>query len=344
MTFGMSKARIGLVAIMLFGLTACEGFEGLEFLNKPAAEEELSAVAPVAGDVTERDVEAPEIFSAQEPGLWDGRPSLGGVWVAYPGVKDPERVIIRNTENGQFVIGALFRRERENPGPKLQMSSDAALALGMLAGQPAEISVIALGMLAGQPAEISVIALRKEEVLPVTEPEVDAEVAATSDDVEVPEEGLDTEPFLTGVPATETIDATTLDTVEAATAAIDRASDVAADAAAVPAATPAVASAATSSATAAVATPVAATAASAPASGLEKPFIQIGIFSVKGNADSTADSLRSKGVLPIVKEQENQGKAFYRVLVGPATNESERATLLATITDLGFSDSYFVTN
>ena len=333
MTFGMSKARIGLVASMLFGLTACEEFEGLEFLSKPAAEEELSAVAPVAGDVTERDVEAPEIFSAQEPGLWDGRPSLGGVWVAYPGVKDPERVIIRNTENGQFVIGALFRRERENPGPKLQMSSDAAQELGMLAGQPTEISVIAL---------------RKEEVLPVAEPEVDAEVdpaldpeiAATSDDVEVPEEGLDADAFLTGVPATETIDATTLDTVEAATAAIDRASDVAADAAAVTAATPAVASAAT----AVAATPVAASAASASASGLEKPFIQIGIFSVKGNADSTADSLRSKGVLPIVKEQESQGKASYRVLVGPATNESERATLLATITDLGFSDSYFVTN
>lgn len=325
MTFGMSKARIGLVASMLFGLTACEGFEGLESLNKPAAEEELSAVTPVAGDVTERDVEAPEIFSAQEPGLWDGRPSLGGVWVAYPGVKDPERVIIRNTENGQFVIGALFRRERENPGPKLQMSSDAALALGMLAGQPAEISVIAL---------------RKEEVLlPVTEPKVDPEVAATSEDVEVPEEGLDADALLAGVPATETIDATTLDTVEAATAAIDRASDVAADTAAVPAVALA--------ATAAVATPVAATAAtaaSASASGLEKPFIQIGIFLVKGNADNTADILRSKGVLPIVKEQENQGEAFYRVLVGPATNESERATLLATIQDLGFSDSYFVTN
>jgi len=318
MTFGMSNARIGLVASMLFGLTACEGFEGLDFLNTPAAEEELSAVTPVAGDVTERDVEAPEIFSAQEPGLWDGRPSLGGVWVAYPGVKDPERVIIRNNENGQFVIGALFRRERENPGPKLQMSSDAAQALGMLAGQPAEISVIAL---------------RKEEVLPVAEPELDPELDQAALDIEVPEEGLDADAVLAGVPAAETIEATTLGTIEAATAAIDRAGDAAVDVAAAPAAAPA-------------ATPVAtqATTQAATASGLEKPFIQIGIFSVKGNADNTATSLRGAGVLPIVKEQENQGKPFYRVLVGPATNQSERATLLATVKDLGFSDSYFVTN
>jgi len=180
---------------MLVGLAACEDFEGLDFLNGAGADEEVSAVTPVAGDVTERDVEAPEIFSANEPGLWDGRPSLGGVWVAYPGIKDPERVIIRNTENGQFVIGALFRRERENPGPKLQMSSDAAQALGMLAGQPAEISVVAL---------------RKEEVAPVLNTDTEALDAAA-------EEGLDADAVLAGVPAAETIDATPLGTVEAAT-------------------------------------------------------------------------------------------------------------------------------
>ncbi len=42
------------------------------------------------------------------------------------------------------VTGALFRRERENPGPRLQLSSDAAEALGILAGQPTEIKVTAL--------------------------------------------------------------------------------------------------------------------------------------------------------------------------------------------------------
>ncbi len=312
MTLAFGKTRAGLVLTMVLGLAGCEDFEGLDFLNGQSANEEVSAVTPVAGDVTERDVEAPEIFSANEPGLWDGRPSLGGVWVAYPGVKDPERVIIRNTENGQFVIGALFRRERENPGPKLQMSSDAAEALGMLAGQPAEISVVAL---------------RKEEVAPVLPTDTEALDAAA-------EEGLDADAVLAGVPAAESIDATTLGTVEAATAAIDRADDAAVDVAtAEPVPT----------AAAPVATPVAA--APAPsAAGLEKAFIQIGIFSVKGNADNTATSLRGAGVLPIVKEQENQGKPFYRVLVGPATSKSERAALLKTVKGLGFSDAYFVTN
>ena len=53
-------------------------------------------------------------------------------------MKEPERVIIRNQQNGQFVIGALFRRERETPGPRLQVSSDAAAALEMLRAEIAK--------------------------------------------------------------------------------------------------------------------------------------------------------------------------------------------------------------
>ena len=47
----------------------------------------------------ERDVESPDVFSMTGTALWDGRPSLGGVWVAHSSVRDPERVIIRNTKN-----------------------------------------------------------------------------------------------------------------------------------------------------------------------------------------------------------------------------------------------------
>lgn len=91
-----------------------------------------------------RDVEAPEVFQVTDSALWDGRPSLGGIWVASPDAKDPERVIMVNQTTGKSVQGALFRRERENPGPRLQISSDAAEALGILAGQPVEIRVTAL--------------------------------------------------------------------------------------------------------------------------------------------------------------------------------------------------------
>jgi len=50
--------------------------------------------------------------------LPDARPSFGGVWVAYPGNTQPERVNIRNVGNGKSVVGALFKREADNPGPK----------------------------------------------------------------------------------------------------------------------------------------------------------------------------------------------------------------------------------
>lgn len=134
-----------LIGLSLTGavfLSACSDIE-----NPFAKGEEAALASDVTGQTTklvERDVEAPEVFSASEAGLWDGRPSLGGVWAAHPAVGDPERVIIRNQSNGKFVIGALFRREREIPGPRIQVSSDAAEALGMIAGQPVELNVTAL--------------------------------------------------------------------------------------------------------------------------------------------------------------------------------------------------------
>jgi len=152
---------------------------------KPNTETEGVPEPGAAIKTIERDVEAPDVFSANEAGLWDGRPSLGGVWVAHPDVTDPERVIIRNANNDKFVVGALFRRERDIPGPRLQISSDAAEALGMLAGAPAELNVTAL---------------RKEEV--ALEPEV---APIEADAVAAPSELV----------------ATPLDPIESAAAAID---------------------------------------------------------------------------------------------------------------------------
>lgn len=130
-----TKAKTGiLTGFLLFSLTACEEGTG----PAPVAQ------VPSDGTTIEQDVERPDIFSVSEKALWDGRPSLGGVWVAYPGDIEPERVLITNVENGQTVIGAMFRRERENPGPRIQMSSDAASALGVLAGAPTEISIVVL--------------------------------------------------------------------------------------------------------------------------------------------------------------------------------------------------------
>lgn len=139
MTFACKGRKTGLGAALVAAmfLTACDE-TGSFNLRGPAAQTGATSRS------VERDVEAPDVYQLTETGLWDGRPSLGGVWVAEPDVTNPERVIIRNEANGSFVIGALFRRERETPGPRIQVSSDAAEALGMLAGQTAQLNVTAL--------------------------------------------------------------------------------------------------------------------------------------------------------------------------------------------------------
>ena len=141
-----SRHSVCLAGVFLgfVALTACDESSGFQLFPP---KDKAASSEPVAGQTTklvERDIESPDVFHVTEAGLWDGRPSLGGVWVAHPDVTDPERVIIRNTSNNKFVIGALFRREREIPGPRLQASSDAAAALGMIAGAPVQLDVTAL--------------------------------------------------------------------------------------------------------------------------------------------------------------------------------------------------------
>lgn len=281
--FGLVQVRRAAVlasAAALMFLAGCQ--PGELFPQKPAEGADAVAAEP---QMIEQDVEKPDVFSVTDAGLWDGRPSLGGVWVAHPDVDEPERVIIRNTANDRFVIGALFRRERDNPGPALQVSSDAADALGMLAGAPSTLSVVAL----------------RREMVPVAQPEPVVELTT----------------------ATE-IETTPLDPIAGAAAAIDAAE-------------------------AAQATPPAPTTTPMPlpspsASPLEKPFIQIGIFSIQGNALKTADLLRADGIIPTVLEQSSQGRTFWRVIVGPAMTSDERSALLAKVKELGFADAYYVTN
>jgi cell division septation protein DedD len=143
----MARAKLKtilLVTAAALGLSACQSGSN-PFASKDNSETaEGSAPSETSVRLVDRDVEAPQVFQVSDEALWDGRPSLGGVWVASPEAKDPERVILRNPTNGKFVIGALFRRERINPGPTLQISSDAAAALGILAGRPTKLNVTAL--------------------------------------------------------------------------------------------------------------------------------------------------------------------------------------------------------
>lgn len=305
------KRALPMTMLAALALAGCDE-NGKFSLSKSGSGADTAAAANAPGQsvqLVERDVEAPNVFQVTAEGLWDGRPSLGGVWVAHPDVTDPERVIIRNQSNGKFVIGALFRRERDNPGPPLQVSSDAADALGMLAGAPAELSVTAL---------------RREEA-PAPTPAATTDFNAPTDVAAAP-----------------------LDPIAGAAAAIDAAEAGNTESAPVPAPGPTMAPGAITASTLAPAPGAEAAAPAAPAapaaSPLSKPFIQIGIFSVEDNANRTAAQMRAAGLTPTVTRQESQGRAFFRVIIGPAPSEAERARILAKVKGLGFTDAYFVTN
>ncbi len=194
------SVRLAGAIMAVAALGACSEGSNLGFLQPKdsdgAPKEAQSSTQSKPTKLVERDVEAPDVFSTEEAGLWDGRPSLGGVWIAHPDVKDPERVTIRNAANGKEVIGALFRRERDIPGPRLQASSDAAVALGMIAGAPVKLDVVAL---------------RREEIKP------DPVVAQAESAPELPAsaEAVDTVPEATQVAEAK------LDPIAGAAAAID---------------------------------------------------------------------------------------------------------------------------
>lgn len=84
------------------------------------------------------------VFRKTDKALWDGRPSLGGVWIAHPDAATiAEHVEIRNNETGKAIESALFNRARDLPGPAFQLSADAAVALGATAGFPVSVTVTA---------------------------------------------------------------------------------------------------------------------------------------------------------------------------------------------------------
>jgi cell division septation protein DedD len=84
------------------------------------------------------------------------------------------------------------------------------------------------------------------------------------------------------------------------------------------------------------------TKAPASTSSLSKPYIQIGIFSVEQNAKNTAQSMRQRGIIPLIKEMTLNGKTFWRVIVGPAQSASDLKSLKDKVQKAGFSDAYAV--
>lgn len=311
MILSVRKWPLSLALASAVGLAACDenGNFALPTSQGAAAEAPLPANALNQRPQRNIDVERPDIFAITDNGLWDGRPSLGGVWVAHPEVTDPERVVIRNTESGQEIIGALFRRERENPGPLLQVSSDAAEALGLLPGAPTRLEVVVL---------------RREEVEVEQTPDPAANPVVASLDAPVAVEEAPLEPATAetdgaGAAAAATAAVVLPAAVEAATAAVEETAAATAEAA-----------------EAIDVSSVLGTPAPLPAGS----NAQIGVFSVEANANGAAQTITDSGIAATVIPEELGGRTVWRVIAGPLADTGD----IARLKDMGFVDAFVIEN
>ena len=315
MADGMTRRAIRCAALAgLVALGGC-GEDGGLFGTGAGTGEDGTAAASTGATMEEREVEAPDVFQATETGLWDGRPTFGGVWIAHPDAANPERVAIVNTATGKRVTGALFRRERERPGPKFEVSSDAATELGLIAGQPQELSVVAL----------------KTEAVPVgpSEEELAGASAAAQGVEDISMAPLD-------APGGTDPGAAPFD--DPVVAAPGQAPAPRPGAAAAPAAAPAPVTAPAAAPVAAA--PVIEPAGAPPAGTLDQPYVQVGLFSEESNALAADTRLREAGIIPTLLRR----GARYRLIVGPARSVEERDALLLQVQNLGFTDAYYVTD
>lgn len=317
---------------------------GCQTGTSPFSKDTVTTPGAEQGIVTmEQDIESPDVFNLNGDALWDGRPSLGGVWVAHSSVKDPERVMIRNEKNGKSVVGALFRREVDNPGPSIQVSSDAAEALGMLAGQPAKIAIVALRR---QEVDLT----PASEVTPETEA---AAVAAASP------EAADTATAQTAAAEATDLAAAPVDGTEAPVAEVPKKKrglfaglfkrkPKAEDTMTAPVAAGATGGAidaapldpVVGTAAAGIAAAEAKQAAPVEQAALKRAYVQIGIFSTEANATRAQGQMQKAGLLSKVVPDQSNGKTYWRVIVGPADSVAGRDATAAKVKGIGYPDAY----
>ncbi len=299
----IAVARTGGALFLCGGLLAgCDALSG-------GGEETVATVSTSRGElrIEERDVEAPDVFQLSDRGLWDGRPSLGGIWVAVPQRVEPDRVKITNQENGRTIVGGLFRKEVDTPGPAILVSADAAASLGMQAGTPASLELVVL---------------RREtvEILPpppvnVLEPEVEtpsedgalaiADVAEDADVAEIAAAAA----AING----ETIEATSLEPAASTAEAAPEAAET--PATPIPASTP-------------------------PESELDRPYIQVATVSAPAGANEMIQTLQREGLSGELRVGQSAGRTIFSVVIGPAKDKAERTEILRKVRRLGYSDAY----
>lgn len=369
----MTGNKIGLWSIVIGGLAVLPACENSGFKSSASNSDRP---VQVGGRISKNDVEAPDQFNVEEKGVWDGRPSFGGVWLAHPNVAQPQRVIIRNIENGKSTVGALFRRERNNPGPRIQLSSDAAEKLGALAGQPVRLSVIALKREeTEEQVELPIADDASAEDKP-QDPQAGEDVAAAAAEaIETVENAPDGEAPAAVEPVPEEDSPSSFgrrrnrapqavapaednaggaeDAAEQAVQPVpetqspssfgrrsqrrNRASQASPDVA-----TNAAAGDVTSAPLDATASSAEGAAPASPqaASALQRSYLQAGTFATEANANAAAQKLRAEGLNASVRQQKTENNTLWRVVVGPASAQAEQRQMLEKLKRLGYRDAF----
>jgi rare lipoprotein A len=88
--------------------------------------------------------EKPKILDISATVIWDGSQTLGGNWVSHPNIKSPERVLIKNTNNGKSVVGAVFQQTKNLNKGLAAISSDAAKALRVSKNNETKLQIVAV--------------------------------------------------------------------------------------------------------------------------------------------------------------------------------------------------------
>lgn len=299
--------KFSILTIMIVGLSGCEDL-GIDLGgNAPELRPSTATQKTLSGEV-----ERADIFSETGNAIWDGRPTLGGQWVASVSTKDLERVRITRTDTGQSVEGALFRIEPGTPGPDLMLSSDAARALGIVAGSPTPISVVALRDAAPAPVPAA------EEPVVLTEDASQAEIETTalepqrSDDAEAP----------AAAPAPAPAAATSND------------SSLAPQSTSIPAARNA------QSSSGGPKDPSVGTAAAPTQEVTKKPVLEIATFKTEQEADIALAKLASQGLVARKTTRRVLFSKQWIVFLGPFENSAELVEARKAASAAGFTEAF----
>ncbi|HSF93885.1 MAG TPA: hypothetical protein VLA52_02585, partial [Thermohalobaculum sp.] len=132
---------VAALAVAACNTTGTGGAPGTVQSNPGATVQDTALPARPSAPVLEP---VPLLFRAEAWALWDGGRTLDGIWVALPDADRSRRVRITNEDNGATVDGALLPSRSDGRGPAMEISAEAARALGIKPGAPAAVVVVAL--------------------------------------------------------------------------------------------------------------------------------------------------------------------------------------------------------